>query len=53
VLAGLGMPMLDNLDLDAVAREAKNQNPSTFLFIGAPLWVKGGTGSPMNPLAVF
>lgn len=53
VLAGLGMPMLDNLDLDAVAREAKNQNRSTFLFIGAPLRVKGGTGSPMNPLAVF
>ena len=53
LLAGLGMPILDNLDLDAVAREAKKQNRSTFLFIGAPLRVKGGTGSPMNPLAVF
>jgi len=53
VLAGLGMPMLDNLDLEAVAEAAAERGRATFLFIGAPLRVPGGTGSPLNPLAVF
>ena len=53
VLVGLGMPILDNLDLDAVAREAVQRKRWTFLFVGAPLRVPGGTGSPLNPLAVF
>ncbi len=53
VLAGLGMPILDNLDLEAVAEEAEKQGRTTFLFVGAPLRVTGGTGSPLNPLAVF
>ena len=53
VLVGLGMPILDNLDLDAVAREAAQRKRWTFLFVGAPLRVPGGTGSPLNPLAVF
>jgi len=53
VLAGLGMPMLDNLDLEAVAKAAAERHRSTFLFVGAPLRVSGGTGSPLNPLAVF
>lgn len=53
VLVGLGMPILDNLDLDAVAAAAKERNRWEFLFVGAPLRVGGGTGSPLNPLAVF
>ena len=53
VIAGLGMPMLDNLDLEAVAEAAAERDRSTFLFVGAPLRVPGGTGSPLNPLAVF
>jgi kynurenine formamidase len=53
VLVGLGMPILDNLDLDAVAREAKSRGRWEFLFVGAPLRVPGGTGSPLNPLAIF
>jgi len=53
VLVGLGMPILDNLDLEAVAAEAKKRNRWEFMFIGAPLRVPGGTGSPLNPLAVF
>ena len=53
VLAGLGMPMLDNLDLEAVAKASAERHRSTFLFVGAPLRVPGGTGSPLNPLAVF
>lgn len=53
VLVGLGMPILDNLDLEAVAAKAAGLDRTTFLFVGAPLRVPGGTGSPMNPLAVF
>jgi len=53
VIAGLGMPILDNLDLEAVAEAANERNRSTFLFVGSPLRVPGGTGSPLNPLAIF
>ena len=53
VLVGLGMLILDNLDLDAVAAAAKERNRWEFLFVGAPLRVPGGTGSPLNPIAVF
>ncbi len=53
VLVALGMPILDNLDLDALATEAQKRKRWTFLFVGAPLRVPGGTGSPLNPLAVF
>ena len=53
VLVGLGMPILDNLDLDAVAAAARERNRWEFLFVGAPLRVPGGTGSPLNPIAVF
>jgi len=53
VIVGLGMPLLDNLDLDAVAREADTRERWEFMFVGAPLKVRGGTGSPLNPLAIF
>ena len=53
VIVGLGMPILDNLDLDAVADAARERGRWEFLFVGAPLRVRGGTGSPLNPLAIF
>ena len=53
VLVGLGMPILDNMNLDDVAAEAASRGRWTFLIAGAPLRVTGGTGSPLNPLAVF
>jgi len=53
VLVSLGMPLLDNLDLDPLAREARQRGRWTFLFVGSPLRVPGGTGSPLNPLAIF
>lgn len=53
VLVGLGMPILDNLDLDSVAEMAAAKGRYTFLFMGAPLRVPGGTGSPLNPIAIF
>ncbi len=53
VLVGLGMPLLDNLDLEAVSLVANDLNRYTFLFVASPLRVPEGTGSPLNPLAVF
>ena len=53
VLVGTGMLILDNLDLEAVAVEAKKRNRWEFLLVVAPLRVPGGTGSPVNPIAVF
>ena len=53
VLVSLGMPLLDNLDLETLAREARQRGRWTFLFVGLPLRVPGGTGSPLNPLAIF
>ena len=52
-LVALGMPLLDNLDLDRLAAEAASRGRWEFLFIGAPLRAVGGTGSPLNPLAIF
>lgn len=52
-LAAMGMPLLDNLDLDAAAVYARQQQRWTFMFVGAPLRIPGGTGSPLNPLAIF
>jgi hypothetical protein len=48
-----GMPLFDNLDLEAVAAEAARRNRWEFLLMAAPLAVETGTGSPLNPLAVF
>ena len=53
VLVGLGMPILDNLDLDALSRAARERDRWEFLFVAAPLRVVGGTGSPLNPIATF
>ena len=52
-IATMGMPLFDNLDLEAVAAEAVRQNRWEFLLVAAPLAVEGGTGSPLNPLAIF
>jgi kynurenine formamidase len=53
VLIGLGMPLLDNLNLDDLALVAANQNRWEFLLVVAPLRIYGGTGSPVNPIATF
>lgn len=53
VLVALGMPIFDNLDLEAVAEQAQVHDRPEFLFTTAPLRVEGGTGSPLNPIATF
>lgn len=52
-LVGMGMPLMDNLDFEELARTAIQTGRSTFLFMAAPLRMRGGSGSLINPLAVF
>lgn len=52
-LVGMGMPLMENLDLEALAAEAAAQERWTFLLVVAPLNVRGATGSAANPIAVF
>lgn len=49
VIRDFGVPLLEGLVLDRLAVEGR----STFAFIAAPIPFKGGTGSPLNPLAVL
>ena len=53
LIVAMGTPLFDNLNLEAVAAEAARQNRWEFVLVAAPLAVDGGTGSPLNPLAIF
>ena len=53
VVVYLGMPILDNCDLEAASEAAHARKRWEFLLTVAPLFVGGGTGSPINPLATF
>lgn len=52
-LVGMGMPLIENLDLEQLASEAATQKRWTFLLVIAPLNVRGATGSAVNPIAIF
>jgi kynurenine formamidase len=49
----LGVHMFDNCDLEALGDAAAARKRWEFLLIAAPLPIRGGTGSPLNPIAVF
>ncbi|CAM5732599.1 Cyclase family protein OS=Streptomyces alboniger OX=132473 GN=CP975_15240 PE=4 SV=1 [Streptomyces alboniger] len=52
-IAAMGVPLLDNLDLEALSTACAQAGRYEFLFVVAPLNVPGGTGSPVNPIAVL
>lgn len=52
-LPGLGIPLLDNLQLEAVASKCAQLNRWTFNLVISPLNIPRGTGSPVNPIAIF
>ena len=49
----LGIHMIDNCDLEALGAAAAERDRWEFLLMLAPLAIPGGTGSPLNPIAVF
>lgn len=52
-IAALGVPIIDNCDLEQLSERAFADGRWDFLFFASPLAVPGGTGSPVNPIAVF
>jgi kynurenine formamidase len=53
VMVGLGIDILDQVNLEDVAVTAARLNRWTFMLSVAPLRIPMGTGSAVNPLAVF
>jgi kynurenine formamidase len=53
VLPYMGMPIIDNADLEALADACAREGRWEFQFVCAPLVITRATGSPVNPLAIF
>jgi len=53
VIVAMGVHLLDNLDLDALATACAEEQRWEFLFTVAPLVLRRGTASPVNPIALF
>jgi kynurenine formamidase len=53
LIVAMGTPLLDQCDLEVLAKAAAARNRWTFLFSAAPIRVSGGTGAPINPIATF
>ena len=52
-LVAMGVNIFDNLDFERAVEQARRLNRFEFLFTAAPLRIEKGTGSPLNPLAIF
>ncbi|WP_399434621.1 cyclase family protein [Streptomyces sp. WAC05950] len=52
-VAAMGVPLLDNLDLEALSAACAEARRHEFMIVVSPLRVPGGTGSPVNPVAVL
>jgi kynurenine formamidase len=53
VLPYMGMPIIDNAELEALAAACAELSQWEFQFVCAPLVIPSGTGSPVNPLAIL
>ena len=49
----MGMPLIDNTNSEQLAEACAELGRYEFLFLVAPLSIRGGTGSPVNPIAVL
>jgi kynurenine formamidase len=49
----MGVSIFDNLDFERAVEQARRLNRYVFLFSAAPLRIEKGTGSPLNPPAIF
>jgi kynurenine formamidase len=52
-LNAMGVHLLDYLDLSDLLPACERYGRWEFLFVGAPLRIAGGTGSPLNPIAIL
>lgn len=51
--AAMGLVLLDNPPLDELTAAVEEVDRHEFLLVCAPLPIPRGTGSPVNPLAIF
>jgi kynurenine formamidase len=49
----MGVHLLDYLQFEDVLGSCETTGRWEFLFVAAPLRIVGGTGSPLNPIAIF
>jgi kynurenine formamidase len=52
-LNAMGIHLLDYLQFEDLAPHCEAVRRWEFLFVAAPLRIVGGTGSPLNPIAIF
>jgi kynurenine formamidase len=52
-ITAMGVHLLDYLQLDDLADACQRAGRWEFMFVAAPLLITRGTGSPLNPIAVF
>lgn len=52
-ITAMGVPLLDNLELEALGRACAAEQKYRFMLCVAPLSVPRGTGGPVNPIAVL
>jgi kynurenine formamidase len=52
-LNAMGVHLLDYLQFEDLRAVCEQKQRWEFLFVAAPLRIEGGTGSPLNPIAIF
>ena len=52
-IAAMGIHLLDYLQFEDLRATCESKRRWDFLFVAAPLLIIGGTGSPVNPIAIF
>jgi len=52
-ITAIGLHLIDNMDLGALGEQCAALARWAFLFALAPLRIEGGTGCPVNPIAVL
>jgi len=49
----MGVHLIDYLQLEGLHAACERAGRWEFLFVAAPLRIEGGTGSPINPIAIL
>ena len=52
-LNAMGVHLLDYLQFEDLRAVCERERRWEFLFVAVPLRIAGGTGSPLNPIAIF
>src|SRR5262249_48968119 len=53
LLTALGVDIFDAVDMEQLSETCARLGRWDFMLTAAPLPIEGGTGSPINPIAVF